>query len=107
MAAEVLALRLEVALSVALLAVGAVMALSSANVVKRVAGLLIAHLAALMALASLKLGGVVLMAALGVALAVLLLGVALLVRLQEAYGAVETLDLDTADSQSEPLEPAA
>jgi hypothetical protein len=107
MAAELLAIRLELALSVALLAVGAVMALSSANVAKRVAGLLIAHLAVLVALAALKVGGAVLMAGLGVCLAVLLLGVALLVRLQEAYGAVETLELDAADTQSEPLEPMA
>lgn len=107
MAAEVFAIRLELALSVALLALGAVMALSSANVAKRVAGLLLAHLAVLMALAALKLGGSVLMAGLGAALAALLLGVALLVRLQEAYGAVETLDMDVADSQSEPLEPTA
>ena len=107
MAAEMLAIRLEFALGVASVAVGAVMALSSTNAAKRVMGLLIGHLAALMTLSVLHAGSAAMLAGLAIALASLLLGVALLVRLQEAYNGVEAPELDAADAQSEPAEPVA
>ncbi len=104
MAADVLLLRAELAVALVLLLSGAVAAWASGNVVKRIVGLLLAHVGAVLALAALGLPDVVLMLGVGVALAHLLIGAALLVRLQEAYGGVEAREFDAADEQTEPTE---
>ncbi len=104
---ELVAERLQFAASVALLMIGAVTAWTSTNVFKRVAGLVIALIAAILALAVLGAPSFALMAGVSAAAANLLIGLALLVRLQESYGGVETPEFDLADDQSEPTEPGA
>lgn len=107
MAPELLVDRLHLAAAAALLMVGAVAALTSTNVAKRIAALLIAQIGALLGLAGLGAPNAALMAGIALALAQLVFGVALLVRLQESYGGVELQEFDAADEQSEPSEPAA
>lgn len=104
---ELVAERLQFAASVALLMIGAVTAWTSTNVVKRLAGLMIALIGAVLAMAVLGAPGIALIAGVTAALASLLIGLALLVRLQESYGGVETPEFDIADEQSEPIEPGA
>jgi hypothetical protein len=105
MALDVFILRAEIAVAVVLLITGAIAAWASANVAKRVVGLLLAHIGAVLGLAVLGLPNVVLLVGAGVALAHLLIGAALLVRLQEAYGGIEAREFDAADDQTEPTEP--
>ncbi|WP_395645350.1 hypothetical protein [Terricaulis sp.] len=93
--------RLHLGLAVALLLAGAVTAWTSTNVAKRVAGISVALTAALIALAVLGAPAALLVAAAGVAFAHLVVGAALLVRLQESYGGVETPEFDAADAQSD------
>jgi hypothetical protein len=107
MTPDLVILRLALAAGVTLLTIGAVTAWASVNVAKRIGGLLIAQIAALLGLAVLGAPNAALMAGLAVAFVMLVLGCALLVRLQEAYGGVELPDLDQADEQSEPREPSA
>lgn len=103
MSAEVILLRVDVALSIALLVLGAIVALASANVVKRVSGVLIAHIGAILGAAAL-VDGPLLIVGVGMMGASLVIGCALIVRLQERYGGVEALDHDIADADSEPRE---
>ena len=105
--AELLAERLQLAAAAALLMIGAVTALSSNNVAKRLAGLLIALIGAVLGLAALGAPGAALIAGLAAVFAQILVGVALLVRLQEAYGVTELAEIDAADAESEPAEPDA
>lgn len=93
--------------AVTLLLIGVGMAWTSANTAKRLAGLLIAALAAVLGLAALGAPQSAMIAGLALAFAHLLAGAALIVRLQEAYGGVEAADFDAADEQSEPAEPPA
>lgn len=104
---ELVAERLQFAASVALLMIGAVTAWASTNALKRVAGLMLALIGAILAMAVLGAPGFALLAGVAAAAASLLVGVALLVRLQESYGGVETPEFDLADDQSEPIEPGA
>ena len=105
MTLDVLIFRAEIAIALVLLLAGAVAAWASANVAKRITGVFLAHTGALLALAALGLPGIVLIAAVCIALAHLIVGAALLVRLQEAYGGVEVREFDEADEQTEPTEP--
>ena len=105
--AELLAERLQLAAAAALLMIGAVTALSSNNVAKRLAGLLIASIGAVLGLAGLGAPEAALIAGLAAVFAQILVGVALLVRLQEAYGVTEFAEIDAADAESEPAEPDA
>jgi hypothetical protein len=90
----------------ALLIAGAAAALLSPNAIKRLAGLTIAGLGALAALAALGAPDVALIAGVAVLFAQLAIGVAIVVRLQESYGAIETPEIDAADAQSEPRDAA-
>jgi hypothetical protein len=92
--------------AMALLIAGAAAALLSPNAIKRLAGLTIAGLGALAALAALSAPDVALIAGVAVLFAQLAIGVAIVVRLQESYGAIETPELDAADAQSEPRDVA-
>lgn len=103
MSAAVLILRVDIALCVAMLMLGAVVALTSANVVKRVIGALIVNLAAVLAAGALT-DGALLIVGVAVLAATLMIGCALLVRLQERYGGVEAFDQDVADADAEPRE---
>lgn len=104
MSADLLAERLELTVAVALLILGAITAWTSANVVKRLVGLVLAQLGALISLAALHAPDGALLAAIALAAAQLIVGAALVVRLQEAYGGLEVPDFDAADDQSEPEE---
>lgn len=106
MTLEALGLRAEIALCIAMLMLGAVMAMSSANAVKRVGGVVIAQIAALLAAGVLVGGDIVLVGAAMLA-GTLTIGCALIVRLQERYGGVDMGELDAADTESEPREPGA
>lgn len=103
MSAAVLLLRVEIALCVAVLMIGAIVALGSANLVKRLVGVLIANIAAILA-AALLVGGSLLIVGAAMMAGTLVLGCALMVRLQERYGALEALDQDAADAEAEPRE---
>lgn len=91
----------------ALLVAGGASALMSASVTKRLLGVLIAIVAALLALAALGAAQAATIAGVAVAFAYCVIGVALLVRLQESYGGSDTAEIDAADAQSEPAEPSA
>lgn len=84
---------------------GAVAALGSANALKRVAGIIVAQIGALIALASLGAPTLLLGAGALVCFAQVALGAALIVRLQEGYGETEMRGVDVADAASEPAEP--
>ena len=105
MTLDVLIFRAEIAVGLVLLVAGALAAWSSANVAKRIVGLLFAHMGAMLVLAMLGTPGAVIIVAAAVVLAHLLIGAALLVRLQEGYGGVEAREFDAADEQTEPTEP--
>lgn len=99
--------RVHLALTVALLLTGVVTAWTSTNGAKRLAGVAVALTAALLALAVLGAPVALLIAGAGIAFGQLVIGAALLVRLQESYGGVETPEFDAADGQSETQEPGA
>ncbi len=99
------ALMIGLALAMALVAGGAVAAFVSSNALKKVAAVLTALVGAALAAALLGAPGGVLIAAAAIAFAYCVVGVAVVVRLQEVYGSIETRDLDAADEQDEPREP--
>jgi|CXWL01.1.fsa_nt_gi thiol:disulfide interchange protein len=104
MGADLFIERIEIGLALGLLMLGAVTAFVSGNVVKRLVGLLLANLGALLGLAALNAASALLLSAIAAAAATLIVGAALVVRLQEAYGGVEAPEFDAADEQSEPAE---
>jgi hypothetical protein len=91
----------------ALLMIGAVAAWTAPNVMKRVGGVIIALVAAIVAMAALQAPPSWLIASAALALAYCIVGTTIVVRLQEAYGAAETRALDVADDEAEPPEPSA
>jgi len=96
------ALLICLALAVALVAGGAVAAFASGNALKKTAATMASLVGAVLALALLGAPGGALVAGAAIALAYCVVGVAVAVRLQEAYGGIETSDLDAADDQDEP-----
>jgi multisubunit Na+/H+ antiporter MnhC subunit len=102
-----LAHMLGLTLAIALLAGGLVSAFASANALKKVAALSTALVGACLALALLGAPGAAVLAAVAIAFAYCVAGVAVAVRLQEAYGSVEVSELDAADDQDEPRESGA
>lgn len=91
-------MRALLTVGIALIALGASAALASSNVMKRLGAALVAHVGAILALAALAAPTVLLVTAAAAAMAYLAIGVALLVRAQEAYGAIEAVELDGADA---------
>jgi hypothetical protein len=106
MAAADLFERLLIGGAMALLMIGAVAALMSSNAMKRLVGVSIATLGALAALAALGAPDGALVAGAALLLGQTVIGVAIVVRLQEGYGGVETPDIDTADASDEPRDAA-
>lgn len=106
MGAELLE-RAQLVAAIALLLIGVATAWASANTAKRLAGLLIAQIGAMLGLAVLGAPQGAIIAGVALAFALMLVGAALIVRLQEAYGGVEAAEFDAADEQSEPAEPQA
>lgn len=90
------------AIAAALISSGAVVAFTSASAVKQIAAIVIAVTGAILASALLQAPSVALMAGVAAAFAYSVIGVALIARLQEAYGAIETDDIDAADQDDEP-----
>lgn len=91
----------------ALLLMGAVAAWTAPNAMKRVAGVIIALVGAVIAMAALQAPPSWLIAAAAIALAYCVVGTTVVVRLQEAYGAAEAGAIDATDDQGEPPEPSA
>lgn len=83
--------------AVALVVIGAMAALLMANAIKRVAGLLVAGFGASVALAALGAPDSALVVSIAVLLGQTVIGVAIVVRLQESYGSVEAPEIDAAD----------
>ena len=102
-----LALMVGLALAIALVAGGAAAAFASSNALKKVAAILTALGGATLAAALLGAPSSALLAGAAIAFAYCVVGVAVVVRLQEAYGSIETSELDAADEQDEPREPEA
>jgi hypothetical protein len=90
-----------------LLLMGAVAAWTAPNAMKRVAGVIIALVAATIAMAALQAPPSWLIAGAAVALGYCVVGTTVVVRLQEAYGAAEASAIDAADDEREPPEPGA
>ena len=99
-----LALVFGLALGVALLSGGSVAAFASAHALKKVAAVLMALVGAALVLALLGAPSAAVLAAVAIAFAYCIVGVAIAARLQEAYGSVELDELDAADEQDEPRE---
>ncbi|QGZ95607.1 hypothetical protein [Terricaulis silvestris] len=90
-----------------LLLMGAVAAWTAPNATKRVAGVIVALIGAIIAMAALQAPPSWLIAGAAVALGYCVVGTTVVVRLQEAYGAAETSAIDAADDEGEPPEPGA
>ena len=101
MAPEILLTRVLFAAALALLMCGAVAAWVSPNAIKRIAGLVVAMVGAVLALAALGAPSVLLIAGLAAVFAQAALGAAIIVRVQEDYGAVEAPETDQADRQDD------
>lgn len=91
----------------ALVMIGAVAALLSGNAIKRVGGLLVSGFGAIASLAALGVGSGPIVAGVAVLLVHAVLGVTLVVRLQESYGSIEAPEIDAADADSETQERAS
>lgn len=92
------------ALAFALALSGGAAALLADNAVKRLIGMLVALVAAVPALAVLGAPQPMLFAGVALAFAYTIVGVALIVRAQEDYGADEAPELDAADARDEPTD---
>jgi hypothetical protein len=99
------ALAVGLALAIALVAGGAVTAFVSANAVKKISATLTCLVGAGLTLALLGAPSSAVIAVVAIALGYAAIGVAITVRLQEAYGGIEASDLDAADEHDEPREP--
>lgn len=92
-----------IALAFVLLGVSA--ALAASNALTRLAGVGIALLGAVCAMAALGAPQAAQIVAAAAALAYMLVGAAIVVLVQESYGSIESTALDSADAASEPPEP--
>lgn len=101
-APEFLGERLVLTCAVGLLFGGAFLAWTNANAMKRVAGVFVAQIGAIIAIAVLGAPSQLFICGVAVAFGQLTIGAALLVRLQEAYGAQEIPAIDMADAGDEP-----
>lgn len=90
--------------ALALVALGATMAFTSANVIKRLVGVAVAQVGALVGALGLGAPATLALGATGVLFATLTLGAAIAVRLQEDYGAAEGPEIDMADQYDEPAD---
>lgn len=96
-----------VAAAVSLLMIGAAATLMSGNVIKRLAGLLVCGAGAIASLAALGAGDGALIVGVALLFVYAVLGVALVVRLQEGYGAIEAPEIDAADADNDTQERAS
>lgn len=84
----------------ALVLAGAASALMASNAIKRLTGVIIAGLGVLVALGLWAPQAIT--AGVAIIFAHLAIGVAIIVRLQESYGSIETREIDAADAAAEP-----
>ncbi|MEQ1817330.1 MAG: hypothetical protein ABL871_01875 [Terricaulis sp.] len=91
----------------ALVMIGAVAALLSANAIKRVGGLLVSGFGAVAALAAMGAGSAPVIVGVAVLFAYAVVGTAVVVRLQESYGSIEAPEIDAADGESDAQERAS
>ena len=96
-----LLMRAMVAAAMAVVILGLVALVTSANAGKRLAGAATAMLGAVLALAALHAPQIFISAATAVALGYAALGALVLIRLQEAYGDTELAAIDAADDDAE------
>jgi hypothetical protein len=92
------------AVAAALALSGVVAALTAANLITRLAGLAIALLGGVCALAAAAAPAAAQMVAAACGLAYVLIGAALVLRAQEAYHSLESPALDAADAAEEPAD---
>ena len=85
--------------AIALVVIGAGAALVLGNAIKRLAGLMIAGFGAVLALGVLGAPNGALVAGVAILFAQAVVGVAIVVRLQESYGAIEADEIDGADRE--------
>ncbi|WP_156767566.1 hypothetical protein [Candidatus Viadribacter manganicus] len=89
------------ACAVALVMIGAAAVLLLSNAIKRLAGLLIAGFGAIGGLAALGASDGALIVGVAVLFAQTAIGAALVVRLQEAYSAIDAVEIDAADADDD------
>jgi hypothetical protein len=87
-----------------MLLAGIAAAMSGASVTKRLIGVLVAMIGALLAAAAAGASLSLIVVGAALTLAYSAIGAALLVRLQESYGTVETFEIDAADAESDTAE---
>lgn len=92
--------RVLVGAAALLLMLGVVTAWASTNGLRRVIGVIISGLGALLALASLEAPSGALAGGVALLFAYLAVGAALIVRAQEAYGGIELNEIDMADAEA-------
>jgi hypothetical protein len=107
MAPSVFADALALAVLAALIMAGAVTAWTASNAGKRLAGVLVALFAATAALALLGMPAEAMVTTVAIAFAYCVVGVSIMVRLQESYASTEAAEIDAADDGDEPPEPRA
>lgn len=91
---------------VVLLIAGSSAAWASSNLAKRLVGVAIAHLGATVSAAAVGAPQSLLIAGATIGFAALAIGAALVVRLQEAHGAIEAAAVDAADRDADARETA-
>lgn len=91
----------------AVVMIGAVAALLSANAIKRVGGVLVSGFGAVAALAAMGAGSGPILVAVAVLFVYAAIGAAVVVRLQESYGSIEAPEIDAADAESDAQERAS
>lgn len=97
--------RAAFAVAITLVLLGALAAWAASNAITRLAGVAIALLGAVCALAALGAPPSAQIAATAAALVYTLVGAAIVVLVQESYGSIETAALDAADAAAESSEP--
>jgi multisubunit Na+/H+ antiporter MnhC subunit len=94
------------AAAIALVVIGATAALLLTNAIKRIVGLTIASFGATFGLAALSAPDSALVASVAVVFAQAVVGVVIVVRLQESYGTIEAVEIDSADRDDDAQEHA-
>jgi hypothetical protein len=94
------------AAALALVVIGATAALLLTNALKRIVGLTIAGFGATAGLAALSAPDGALVASVAVLFAQAVVGVVIVVRLQESYGTIEAIEIDSADRDDDAHERA-
>ncbi|MBY0562857.1 MAG: hypothetical protein K2P58_01625 [Hyphomonadaceae bacterium] len=89
-----------------MLVAGVVGAWMSANLIKRLVGVAVAHIGAILAAAAVGAPQALLIAGAAIGLATVAVGAAIAVRLQEAHGTVEAGDIDAVDRDADAKEKA-